>query len=194
MRQGDFMEFITEKILNILETSDTTQLERMKLKLGLQVLCHNIWMTSVILILAWYMGLFQESFILFLSYGILKIHVGGVHFHKSWQCLTATTSFIIGGVLLAQHMTLQLELIVLLYILSILLLWIVGPQGTRNNPISESNYPILRRRSLYIVLFYLGLTVSGMLEQNTTDLLLIAVLFGTFSIVPNKIHNSHCSS
>lgn len=188
------MEFITEKILNILETSDTTQLERMKLKLGLQVLCHNIWMTSVILILAWYMGLFQESFILFLSYGILKIHVGGVHFHKSWQCLTATTSFIIGGVLLAQHMTLQLELIVLLYILSILLLWIVGPQGTRNNPISESNYPILRRRSLYIVLFYLGLTVSGMLEQNTTDLLLIAVLFGTFSIVPNKIHNSHCSS
>lgn len=188
------MEFITEKILNILETADTTRLERMKLKLGLQVLCHNIWMTSVILILAWYLGLFQESLVLFLSYGILKIHVGGVHFHKSWQCLTATTSFIIGGVLFAQHMTLQSEWINLLYILSILLLWIIGPQGTRNNPISESNYPILRRRSLYIVIFYFLLTVSGVLEQNTICLLLIAVLFGTFSVVPNKIQNSHCSS
>lgn len=98
------MEFITEKLLNILACAETTQLERMKLKLGLQVLCHNIWMTCVILILAGYLRLFQESFILFISYGILKIHVGGIHFHKSWQCLTVTTSFIIGGVLLAQHM------------------------------------------------------------------------------------------
>ena len=184
------MEFITEKILNMLGTDDITQLERMKLKLGLQVLCHNIWMTSVILILAWYMGLFQESLILFISYGILKIHVGGVHFHKSWQCLTATTSFIIGGVLLAQRMTVQPEWIMFIYIFSILLLWIIGPQGTRNNPISESNYPILRRRSLYIVLFYFVLTVSDVLDQNTIYLLLIAVLFGTFSVVPNKIQNS----
>lgn len=53
------MEFITEKILNMLGTDDTTQLERMKLKLGLQVLCHNIWMTSVILILAWYLDLYN---------------------------------------------------------------------------------------------------------------------------------------
>lgn len=92
------MEFITEKLLNILACAETTQLERMKLKLGLQVLCHNIWMTCVILILAGYLRLFPESFILFISYGILKIHVGGIHFHKSWQCLTVTTSFIIGGV------------------------------------------------------------------------------------------------
>ena len=106
------MEFITEKLLNILACAETTQLERMKLKLGLQVLCHNIWMTCVILILAGYLRLFQESFILFISYGILKIHVGGIHFHKSWQCLTVTTSFIIGGVLLAQHMPLQLKWII----------------------------------------------------------------------------------
>ena len=111
------MEFITEKLLNILACAETTQLERMKLKLGLQVLCHNIWMTCVILILAGYLRLSQESFILFISYGILKIHVGGIHFHKSWQCLTVTTSFIIGGVLLAQHMTLQLKWIIFLYIL-----------------------------------------------------------------------------
>lgn len=97
------MEFITEKLLNILACAETTQLERMKLKLGLQVLCHNIWMTCVILILAGYLRLFQESFILFISYGILKIHVGGIHFHKSWQCLTVTTSFIIGGVLLLSN-------------------------------------------------------------------------------------------
>ena len=32
------MEFITEKLLNILACAETTQLERMKLKLGLQVL------------------------------------------------------------------------------------------------------------------------------------------------------------
>ena len=43
----------------MLGTDDTTQLERMKLKLGLQVLCHNIWMTSVILILAWYLDLYN---------------------------------------------------------------------------------------------------------------------------------------
>ena len=182
-----------EKILNILETTDTTQLEHMKLKLGIQVLCHNIWMTFIILFMSWHLGLFQESLILFLSYGILKIHVGGVHFHKSWQCLTATTSFIIGGVLLAHNMTLPLEWIVILYVFSILVLWSIGPQGTWNNPISDSNYPRLRRRSLYIVLFYFGLTVSGVLDQNTMYLLLIAVLLGTFSVVLCKIINSHCS-
>lgn len=112
---------------------------------------------------------------------------GGIHFHKSWQCLTVTTSFIIGGVLLAQHMTLQLKWIIFLYILSILLLWIIGPQGTRNNPITEYHYPILYCRSLCIVIFYALLTLSGMLNQNTINLLLLAVLFGIFSIIPNKI-------
>ena len=183
-----------EKILNILETADTTQLEHMKLKLGVQVLCHNIWMTSIILFMSWHLGLFQESLILFLSYGILKINVGGVHFNKSWQCLTVTTSFIIGGVLLAHNMALQWGWIVVLYVFSILVLWIVGPQGTQNNPISDKNYPILRRRSLYIVLFYFGLTVSGVLDQNTMYLLLIAVLLGTYSVISCKIQNSHCSS
>ena len=33
--EEDFMEFITEKLLNILACAETTQLERMKLKLGL---------------------------------------------------------------------------------------------------------------------------------------------------------------
>ncbi len=40
------MDFVTEKILNILEADDCTTLDRMKLKPGLQVLCHNIWMAS----------------------------------------------------------------------------------------------------------------------------------------------------
>ena len=81
------MEFITEKLLNILACAETTQLERMKLKLGLQVLCHNIWMTCVILILAGYLRLFQESFILFISYGILKIHVGGIHWNREFSTI-----------------------------------------------------------------------------------------------------------
>lgn len=66
-------------------------------------------------------------------------------------------------------------------------------QGYKDNPITEYHYPILYCRSLCIVIFYALLTLSGMLNQNTINLLLLAVLFGIFSIIPNKIQNSHYS-
>lgn len=188
------MEFIINKLLKMLDVDKYSEIEQMKLKLGLQVLCHNIWMTTVILGTTWYLGIFHEALILFLSYGILKMQAGGIHFQKSWQCLLVTSGFIIAGVFIAKHIELSSIHIVLLYIFCLLLLWAIGPQGTKNNPISKTNHLKLRRNSLLIVNTYLLLTLSGILSVTTSYILLIAVVFETLSIIPNKIQNSHCTS
>lgn len=184
------MNFISEKILRFLGGDSLSPIEQMKLKLGIQVLCHNILMISVILSAALFFGMFKDALILFFCYGILKMHAGGIHFKKSWQCLSGTSAFIFGGVVLARHLTVSSACSVLLYLVCILILWYVGPQGTSNNPISESNYPVLQKRTLLIVMLYLFITASGFVSSTTACLLLIAVVFETLSILPAKFRKS----
>ena len=88
------MELLADKIVTyiVTENSEWTELELMKMKLGVQVLFHNILMFAKIL------GIFKNSAVLFATFGILKMTAGGVHFQKSYQCLFSTGLFIFSGV------------------------------------------------------------------------------------------------
>ena len=67
------MELLADKIVTyiVTENSEWTELELMKMKLGVQVLFHNIFMTGLILMFAKILGIFKNSVILFATFGIL---------------------------------------------------------------------------------------------------------------------------
>ena len=94
------MELLADKIVTyiVTENSEWTELESMKMKLGVQVLFHNIFMIGLILMFAKILGIFKNSAVLFATFGILKMTAGGVHFQKSYQCLFSTGLFIFSGV------------------------------------------------------------------------------------------------
>ena len=77
-----------EKVVNrmveyMVADGEWSELDRMKMRLGFQVLSHNVWMTAVILSVAWFIGVLKEAVVLYLAFGMLKMNMGGLHFQTS---------------------------------------------------------------------------------------------------------------
>ena len=186
------METIAKRIVEYLDDDKTVwnDIDRMRMVLGVEVLIHNILMIGTILIMAWFLKIFFEALVLLTAYGALKMSAGGVHFKKSSACLIGTGIFVWAGVWIAKRMTIDLPYIIGIYLVCLIVLALMGPQGTENNPISEDNYDILRRRTVFLVGIYLVLTV--IMEQCIgviPYLLFIAVTFETLSLLPSYLKN-----
>ena len=186
------METVANRIVEYLDKNKTiwNDADRMRMVLGFEVIFHNIMMIGPILVAAKFIGIFLEAVILLTAYGTLKMSAGGIHFKKSSVCLIGTGIFVGLGVICSRYINLDLVSVVLIYFICLIVLIIVGPQGTKNNPISEENLGKMRKRTIYFVLLYLTLTVVmanciGVIPY----LLFIAVVFETLSILPTYIKN-----
>lgn len=171
-----------------------SKIEIMKMQLGFQILIHNIAMITCILVLAKVLGIFSDSVLLLTAYGLLKMSAGGIHFEKSLTCLISTGIFIVCGVFVSSFIKIKLSAVVLIYVICIVALWIIGPQGTDNNPISKRNYKKLRYETVIISCIYLLITICSSAKENEIPyVFLIAIVFETISLLPNKIKKRrHC--
>lgn len=188
------MNVVVNKMLKhmALEGGEWSEIEWMKMRLGFQVLIHNIIMIGSILLLAELNGIFIDSVILLISYGLLKLTAGGIHFEKSLICLLSTSAFVISGVTITKYIRISIYGVLLIYVLCMFILWLIGPQGTENNPISPQYYYKLRRDTMIITSVYLLITIyKFVVGQKIPYLLLVAVVFETTSLLPNKI-KSRC--
>lgn len=186
------MEFIANKIVGYLDADENiwSDVDRARMALGLQVLIYNIVMIGTILIASQIIGIFWEAVILLAAYGMLKITAGGIHFKKSAACLPGTGIYVIIGVMISRQLDIRLPHIILIYVVCMIVLVIVGPQGTENNPVSEENYERLKKKTIYIVSFYLFITIFMTVYSGYKPyLLVVAVVFETFSLLPPYIKN-----
>lgn len=189
------MELVVNRILKQMQLDEGkwSQLQIMKMRLGFEVLFHNIFMISCILALAAVCGIFYDALILLISYGLLKLNAGGIHFEKSLVCLISTSAFVLFGVSISKTMEISIYAVLLIYVICLIMMWFIGPQGTKNNPISPRNYNRLKWQAAIIVSVYLLITVYKFIVENKIPyLLLVAVAFETISILPNKIRNRCC--
>ncbi|MCM1499558.1 MAG: accessory gene regulator B family protein [Clostridium sp.] len=179
------MDLIVNKLLKQMEMKDWSEVEMMKMKLGLQVLIHDFLMISFILLLAKGLGIFTDSVILFIGYALLKITAGGIHFKKSSLCLLGTSAFIIAGVFIAKHITLSFGGISCIYFVCMAVLWIVAPQGTQNNPVFQEKYDKLKRCTILISgMYYLITIYEYLVGIKISSFLLVAIVFETLSLLP----------
>lgn len=186
------METIAKRIVNYLDADKTiwSDVDRMRMSLGLQIIIHNIVMVGTILLISEITGIFFEAVILLTAYGELKMSAGGVHFKKSLACLIGTEIFVLVGVQISKHLKMELAHIILIYLVCLIILIMIGPQGTENNPISEENYEKLRNRTVFLVSIYLTVTIiMAKLIGYIPYLLFVAVVFETISILPSYIKN-----
>lgn len=176
-----------------LDEGKWSQMQLMKMRLGFEVLFHNIFMISFVLATAAVCGIFFDALILLFSYGLLKLTVGGIHFKKSSVCLISTSAFVIFGTSISRIMKISMYTVLLIYIICLIFIWLIGPQGTKNNPISPRHYNRLKWKAVMIVSAYLLITIYKFMTENRIPyLLLVAVTFETISILPNIIKNRCC--
>lgn len=186
------METIAYRIVKYLDSDQIywNDVDRMRMMLGIQVLLHNTIMIGTILLAAKIIGIFGEAAILLTAYGTLKMSAGGIHFKKSSACLIGTGIFVGAGVWVSRQLNITLPHIIFIYLICLIVLIIIGPQGTENNPISEKNYEKLKKRAVFWVLIYLAVTVAMVASIDRPPyLLFIAVVFETVSLLPSYIKN-----
>lgn len=190
------MQYIINKFVEYLDCDKViwNDLERMEMKLGLQVLIHNVIMIGTILSVAKIINIFGEAFILMTAYGILKMTCGGIHLKKSLSCLLATGAFVILGTWVTKYMSMNLKYISTIYLICLILIVAIGPQGTKNNPISSENYKKFKKRAAVIVMGYLGITIyMDIFWGYIPYLLCVAVVFETISLFPLYLKNRRYS-
>lgn len=180
------MERVVNKMVAYLDADkEWSELDKMKMRLGFQVLFHNAWMMAVILCAAGLAGVLKEAVILFWTFGLLKMKMGGFHFETSLACLLLTGTLVIGGSLLSRHMTLPICIVIITYVVCITIFWKVGPQGTKNNPLSEQTYEKYRKSSLLLSIGYLAATIGMYLIWGEIPyLLFLAIVFETVTLLP----------
>lgn len=184
------MNLLINKIIKHLENKESkwSEIEILKMQLGFQILIHNFFMICFIIILSAVLQMLLESMILLISYGVLKVNAGGIHFKKSSLCLLSTCIFVICGVVTSRHIYFPFYLVLFIYISCIITLWIIGPQGTKNNPILPHNYCKMKRNTIFLSFSYFIITIYTFITTDEVPyLLFIAIVFETVSLLPNKL-------
>ena len=180
---------MVDKLIQCIKSKEWTEIDIMKMRLGLQVLIHNIFMVGFILMISECLGIFTYALILLISYGLLKVAAGGIHFKKSSLCLLSTGAFIVCGVWIAKNIKVSLYKVILIYFICMLVLWKIAPKGTDNNPIAPKYYHKLKKDSLLITGLYLLVTIYEFMSGKVKigSLLLVAVVFETSTLLLGEL-------
>ena len=122
------LEDIADKITQYFAKFITREeIELAKMKLGIEVLLHDVCMIGLILLLALYLSILTETLIFMLVFGIFRMVSGGIHLKSSIGCLIGTGCMVIGGVKISEMLTLNILQTVVLFIILIIITYWLSP-------------------------------------------------------------------
>jgi len=177
------MEAVAKKIvMGLTKNTDRSEIQIMKMQLGVEVFLHDFLMISSILIVAFIFGMFRDACIMFIAFGIFRVLAGGIHVDNSLGCLLSTGVVIIGGVKITEIVKFDRWILILLYIVLIILTALWAPRGTENNPFSVEDSKKMKRYSIILVAVYA--VISYFSKGNLRGLLTMATIFEVLTLIP----------
>ena len=167
---------------------DWDEIEKAEFYLGMKVLMHNVRTILGIMLLSAWAGLFKESCIVFLAFGLLRIKAGGFHCKESWQCFCVTSLIVIGGAFVAY----QLEGIENFQVISVYgvlfgVALLIAPQGTKNRPISFDMKKKRKWETIVLLAVYMLLTIIW--KDTVGKFVMVAAILEMVSLVPSVMTN-----
>lgn len=182
---SDIPEFASDKLINYLINSldlNTEDIEKMSL--GITVMLINIFETTLVFTLAFFLGTIKETLIFFITFAILRALAAGVHCKTSRECLFVTFLFYIGSSLLSKYCPINASLASCIGTICIAVLFKYAPADTENRPILG----IHRRKRLRIqttIFAFTALSVNIFIADITIlNLIMYALLIESISTLP----------
>ena len=139
-----------EKFLNYAITSihkykpEYNEIKLDELRYGLEGFYLSVTKLIVIAILAIILGIFKEMLIMLLIFNILRTTGFGLHATKSWICLISSASVFLILPMLAKIIVININVKLLLAILSIICIFIYAPADTIKRPLIKK-----KKRDIY---------------------------------------------
>lgn len=177
--------FINQTIYYIERKKTISELERKRLKYGLEGFYNLATKTVVIIGITSIFGLIKELFLLIFIYSTFRLYGFGIHAKKSWQCWITTVPVYVGGCFFIRYATISQPIIIYgIWILGFCSLLFFAPADTASRPLIHKEKRIRAKvLSLLICLGYFLLNhfYPSTLLLNTT---LYALLFESVVINP----------
>lgn len=122
--------------LNYIESKKTlTNLEKKKLKYGLEGFYNLITKVIVLISLALIFNLIKELLLLIIIYSFLRLYGFGLHAQKTWQCWITTIPIYLGGCFLIKYISIPFNISIIIWIIGFLSFLFFAPADTKSRPL-----------------------------------------------------------
>ena len=159
--------FLTNRIRKEMPEVDDEKAEI--IMYGLQNIIGEIPKTFLVLLIAYFLGIFRETLITFLLLLPYKSFSGGFHLKTHIGCIIGTTLFYCGIALISKYIIIEAIvkyiLIAIIWIFGIVMITLYAPADTENVPILAKN-DRKKKRILSYITFTVGLLVAAFIQNN----------------------------
>lgn len=135
--------FANKNLEYVCKYKEYSELDKIKIKYGLEVLYTIITKTIGILLISFLLKSFKETIVLMLLYTSLRLFGHGIHAHKSSQCWIA--SILCYGIfpLLMKYVIIKHKYILILWIFAFICFTIWAPADTPKKPLINKRKRLL---------------------------------------------------
>ncbi len=177
-------EFLTNKIRKEMPDVDDERAEL--INYGLQILLGEVPKFFIMLIIAYFLGVFKMTLITFLIIMPYRMFSGGFHLKTHIGCIISTCTFYCGVAFLSENIILneiaRYSLIIATLIFGIIMIKLYAPADTENVPILSKKVRKQKQIMSYICLV-LGLIISAIIKNNTiSNIIIFGYIVQTFMI------------
>lgn len=180
------MKFSNAMTSILIQDDRHTELEKEKIRFGIQLIFNDLWKVLIIYIIALVLNCFIPTLVTHIAFILLRQVCFGFHFQNSWVCLISSIVSLPVALYLVDRINLDSEYKFLIGILTSLILLIIAPIGTKKRPVFNQKHRIYLRKKLIIRLFILWLTIL-FLKENYQTFIMYAILLITISVIIQKI-------
>ena len=116
---------------------------------GLEGIYLTVTKLIIIYSLAYFLDILLETFLVSLTYNLIRFTAFGMHAKKSWHCLIISSTMFIGGVYICEYVFIPFILKVILALICIILVFKFAPADTEKRPIINKNPIIFKISSTF---------------------------------------------
>lgn len=164
-------KFINSSLKYIESQKNLTDLDRKKLKYGLEGFYNLMTKFIVLIILATIFNLIPELILLTIIYGFLRLYGFGLHAKKTWQCWVSTLPIYIGGCFLIKYVTIPPLICNIIWIFGFISFILFAPSDTKARPLIHKEKRIRAKIFsiiIVIVLYIINLYLNNSIFLNTS--------------------------
>ena len=177
-------EFLTNKIRKEMPDVDDETAE--VINYGLQILLGEVPKFFIMLIIAYFLGVFKMTFITLLIMTPYRMFSGGFHLKTHIGCIISTCTFYCGVAFLSENIILneiaRYSLIIATLIFGIIMIKLYAPADTEDVPILSKKVRKQKQIMSYVCLI-VGLIISAVIKNNTiSNIIIFGYIVQTFMI------------
>lgn len=172
--------------MNLVKKNNPTYHEEKleEIRYGLESIYLTYTKIFVIFVLAYFLGIIKETFLLLLTYNIIRTFAFGIHATKSIYCLITSLMLFIGGVYIVKYMSLNIYVKTIISFMLLICIYKYAPADTYKRPLINER----KRKKYKVISTILGIAyviLIIILNNNIiSNYLLIGMLESVIMIHP----------